>query len=731
MEAPKFRKAKFHVTMAVSGDPGGGARPDAEARSAAFGGLVNPEGRGESGGRASLRDQPPKLERWAMIRTAPTSALALVFCVLPLIALACAPPPAPPRPPSSPYLMRATAATAVANMTATALAETPTAIPDSQTPETSESETPPPAVLAADSPPDAPAPTSTPAPPPTAPPTSTPTPTPTASPTSTPAPTASPTSTPAPTPVPNAAPTLPDIISAAEPGVVQIFSALSAGSGFIISADGLAVTNAHVVRTDKTVTVRTTDGGRYDGRVLGADANADIAILRVESPRALAHLKLADSDGVRLGATVIAMGFPLGDALGDSVSITRGIVSAKRVYDNVDHIQTDAAINPGNSGGPLLNESGEVIGVNAANIRSDEVDRIIQGIGFAIAINEVKDRLSALSGASQASAPSGGGETFALPSGELPHDDDGDIESITALSDVRDFFIGADFHAPYSADVGEWSVGFIFRASDDGGDFSYVAVTNDGRYFHKTRLGGTDDDIESGRASNWRADRNRLELTVAENRGWLFVNSEYAADLDVSGARGSGSLEIATGLFSGHEIGGEVTRISGAEATELERLRAPSSGSLIKDSRTIAARSAGVDTDFAYARADFVIPNQMSGWSAGLMFRERGGDDYLAFHVSHLGLWEVNRATYSGEGWQTLADGFSARIDAADPIRNRLETMFAGDVAIVYVNGEPLGSADISAIPHSGDVSVAFGIYQDDERGTARYENFEVWGMGN
>ena len=639
----------------------------------------------------------------------------------------------------------------MANVTATALAETAaadaTAVPESPSPESADSGTPS-AVLAAASPPDEasptalpdaqtpePAPTSTPAPSPapspTPPPTFTPTPTP--SPTSTP----TPTSTPAPTPVPNAAPTLPDIISAAEPGVVQIFSSDSAGSGFIIRADGLAdglaVTNAHVVgQAGDGVEVRTTDGGRYAGRVLGADAEADIAILRVDSPRALAYLELADSDGVRLGDTVIAMGFPLGDSLGESVSITRGIVSAKRVYDNVDQFQTDAAINPGNSGGPLLNESGQVIGVNAANIRRSEGGRIIQGIGFAIAINEVKDRLSALSGASQASAPSGGGGgTFALPGGELPHDNDGAIESITALSDVRNFSIGADFHAPYSADAGEWSVGFIFRASDDGGDFSYVAVTNDGHYFHKTRFSGTDDEIDSGRASNWRADRNRLELTVAENRGWLFVNSEYAADLDVSGARGSGSLEIATGLFSGHEIDGAITRIGDAEATALERLRAPSSGSLIKDSMIIAARSAGVDTDFAYARADFIIPPQMSGWSAGLMFRERGREDYLTFHVSHLGLWEVNRATYSGEGWRALADGFSPRIDAADPILNRLETMFAGDAAIVYVNGERLGSADISAIPHSGDVSVAFGIYKNDERGTARYENFEVWGMGN
>ena len=710
-----------------------------------------------------------------MIRAGLRAALAFACCVS-LAALACAPPPA--RPPASPYLMRATAATAVANLTATptstatstAAAETPTPVPDAPTAQPASTPLPEPTAAAiavaeppgASSPtpvPDAPEPpaagvpapddTPTPAPTDTPVPTHTPVPTathtpipthtPTPVPTHTPAPTATPTPVPTHTPVPDArAPTLPEIISGARPGVVQIITPASSGSGFIIQADGLTVTNAHVVAEFDNVTVRTSDGGRYDGRVLGADANADLALVDINSPNEFHALALADSDKVELGETLVAMGYPLGDSLGDSVAITRGVVSAKRDFYGVDHIQTDAAINPGNSGGPLLDSTGAVVGVNKFIIRR-EGGMIIDGIGFAVSINEVKSRLSALSAGGAARAPAsptpapfasvGGAGTFALDAGELPHDDDGAMESITALADARDFFISVDFHAPYSADAGDWSVGFLFRVSESGNDFSYVAVTDEGRYVHRARVAGEDSDIERGQASNWRGDLNRLSLIVAGNRGWLFANSKYVTDLDARGARGGGSLEIATGLFSGHEMDGAATRISDASAVTLERLGGPLSGSLIKDSPTIATRSAGVDADFAYASADFIIPPGVSGWSAGLMFRERGEADYLAFHITHRGVWNVSRATYSGEGWRTLADGSSRRIDASDPIRNRIEALFIGGAAIVYVNGEELGAADISAIQRSGDVSAAFGIYRDDERGTARYENFEVWGV--
>lgn len=159
------------------------------------------------------------------------------------------------------------------------------------------------------------------------------------------------------------------------------------GSGFIISDDGLVMTNAHVVDGADTVEVALKDGRTFAGEVLGSDPVTDVAVIRVDATN-LPTVKLSDSDKLRPGEWAIAIGNPLG--LDNTV--TAGIISATGrssgqvgVPDKrVNFIQTDAAINPGNSGGPLLNEKGEVIGINTAIIQG------AQSIGFAIPINTAK-----------------------------------------------------------------------------------------------------------------------------------------------------------------------------------------------------------------------------------------------------------------------------------------------------------------------------------------------------
>lgn len=159
------------------------------------------------------------------------------------------------------------------------------------------------------------------------------------------------------------------------------------GSGFIVSQDGQIITNAHVVAGSDTVEVVLKDGRRIEGRVVGSDPVTDVAVVKVDETN-LPTVKLSNSDQIQPGQWAIAIGNPLG--LDNTV--TAGIISATGrsssdvgISDKrIDFIQTDAAINPGNSGGPLLNERGEVIGVNTA-IRADA-----QGIGFAIPINTVQ-----------------------------------------------------------------------------------------------------------------------------------------------------------------------------------------------------------------------------------------------------------------------------------------------------------------------------------------------------
>ena len=156
------------------------------------------------------------------------------------------------------------------------------------------------------------------------------------------------------------------------------------GSGFVIGADGVILTNAHVVEgADTTVSVTLRDGRSFTGRVLGADKVTDVAVVKIEA-NALPVVTIGNSDKLLSGEWAIAIGNPLG--LDNSV--TAGIISATGrsssdvgVPDKrVGFIQTDAAINPGNSGGPLLNSTGQVIGMNTAIIQG------AQGLGFAIPI---------------------------------------------------------------------------------------------------------------------------------------------------------------------------------------------------------------------------------------------------------------------------------------------------------------------------------------------------------
>ncbi|MEM3833506.1 MAG: trypsin-like peptidase domain-containing protein [Thermoprotei archaeon] len=158
------------------------------------------------------------------------------------------------------------------------------------------------------------------------------------------------------------------------------------GSGFIISTDGLIVTNFHVIEGSRIANVTTPDGRTMKGRVVGYDPATDIALIKVDAKN-LPTAPIGDSDKLKIGQIAIAIGNPLGLAGGPSVTV--GVVSAlnrhvkaQRLYMGL--IQTDAAINPGNSGGPLVNSNGEVIGVNTAIIP------FAQGIGFAIPINLVK-----------------------------------------------------------------------------------------------------------------------------------------------------------------------------------------------------------------------------------------------------------------------------------------------------------------------------------------------------
>lgn len=206
---------------------------------------------------------------------------------------------------------------------------------------------------------------------------------------------------------------IPDIYDAVSPGVVgvlnytkatsatgkEVMEIYGSGTGFVVSSEGYILTNAHVVEGAEKVTVKV-DGEEEerDALVIGSDSETDVAVLKVEGVT-LQPLKLGDSDVVRVGEYVLAIGNPLStDELANT--LTFGIISATKRDVTIDnytntYLQTDAAINFGNSGGPLINMNGEVIGINSAKTITagyDEYGNAVsaEGIGFALPINQVK-----------------------------------------------------------------------------------------------------------------------------------------------------------------------------------------------------------------------------------------------------------------------------------------------------------------------------------------------------
>jgi serine protease Do len=173
----------------------------------------------------------------------------------------------------------------------------------------------------------------------------------------------------------------------------RVFPVEGVGSGLVIDEKGYILTNNHVIDDAERLKVTLPDGRVLRGRVVGSDETTDIAVLKVESEQLLPPTQLGDSDSLKAGQIVIAIGNPFG--LTGGPAVTAGIVSSlnRSIQTRsgvLELIQTDAAINPGNSGGPLVNTKGEVIAINTANMP------YAQGIGFAVPINTAKSILKEL-----------------------------------------------------------------------------------------------------------------------------------------------------------------------------------------------------------------------------------------------------------------------------------------------------------------------------------------------
>ncbi|MDE2744794.1 MAG: trypsin-like peptidase domain-containing protein [Chloroflexota bacterium] len=197
-------------------------------------------------------------------------------------------------------------------------------------------------------------------------------------------------------------PPLSQIVRDAEPSLVCIRTPTGSGSGFVVDTDGHVITNAHVVKQHSDVVLEFVNGETHTGTIVGVHPRLDLACVRLPSELMATPLPLGDSTSAQVGEDVVAIGYPLNDILKGSPTVTRGIISAKRL----DGLQTDAAINPGNSGGPLLDSQGKAIGVNTS-VLAPVAGQAVGGIGFAIPIDDVKEALESLSSGIQIARPAG------------------------------------------------------------------------------------------------------------------------------------------------------------------------------------------------------------------------------------------------------------------------------------------------------------------------------------
>ncbi|MBN3040189.1 MAG: trypsin-like peptidase domain-containing protein, partial [Candidatus Omnitrophica bacterium] len=185
-------------------------------------------------------------------------------------------------------------------------------------------------------------------------------------------------------------------------GFEREYKSIGLGSGVIIDREGYILTNEHVVSRASEIRVKLSDGREFDAEIKGTDPRSDLAVIKIEADNLVAA-KLGDSDNLKIGQWVIAIGNPFGFAIDNpEPTVTIGVISAlnrnisdprKRSGGYVDLIQTDAAINPGNSGGPLVNLQGEIVGINTAIISTSGG---YEGIGFATPVNQAKRILSKL-----------------------------------------------------------------------------------------------------------------------------------------------------------------------------------------------------------------------------------------------------------------------------------------------------------------------------------------------
>ena len=563
-------------------------------------------------------------------------------------------------------------------------------------------------------------------------PTDTPIPTPTPTPTKTPIPTAIPT--------PHTTLTIADIVERTRAGVVRIEGPSSSGSGFVVDSDGYILTNEHVINGQSRITVVFDNGTRRTATVIASDAARDIALLKITPSRTLTVLPFATS--VREGEEVVALGYPLD--LGDSMTVTKGIVSAFRTIRGTAHIQTDAAINPGNSGGPLLNTKGEVVGMNTSVQRDIQgEDYYAQGIGFAIKFDVLSTRLTAMkSGQSPFPTPTPKAVATQTPryvfgpeSGFVAHDpDDGFIDTHFVDVSVSDAIIEAHFFNPYSTSLGTWSYGFLFRSKTT--EFHVVGIRSTGIWFHRLRTEDSDTSQDLAEEYSSHIDTgqhasNHIRIIARGSEGWLFINDEFVDTLDLSGLTDAGNVDLVGAYWRNDAITGKSTRFENFTIRSLRNVYGPRDGNIEHDRDGDFINEYKTHTSIKDGIIEAKFTNPYAGfqgdWSNGFLFRI----DYGVFHAVIIkeDRWWRHDLRLGDDNWPDIAAQHSDWISTAVNGYNRIRIIALGNEGWLFINDTYIDKLDLSGLTEAGRVSAITNYFTNDGLTgySTPFKDFTIW----
>ena len=593
-----------------------------------------------------------------------------------------------------------------------------------------------------------PVPTDTPTPEPTATPTSLPTDTPTPLPTdtATPPPTDTPTPLPTPTPIPTDTPeptatslpdttlALADVVERARAGVVRIEGTTGSGSGFVVDAAGYILTNEHVISGQPRLTVVFDNGARLTATVIASDATRDIALLKVAAAGTLTVLPFATE--VREGDEVVALGHPLN--LGESMTITKGIVSAFRTTGSVSYIQTDAAINPGNSGGPLLNTQGEIVGMNTSGYSGD----VAQGIGFAIKYDVLSSRFTAMK-AGESSPPTvvptpgvvatkTPGYLFGPKSGTFNHSD-GTVQVSDSGMNISNFVAEVAFTMPRSIVGDSWRAGLTFR-SNPNGSYAIRITTLDaiGGWELVRWVGDEWVTIASDISTHLLAAPNathRITVIANDGLGWLLINGIYAAELDLSELTNGGTIVA----LAGSDTGTTDTHYGDFTVRSLSRAYGPFDGIIRHDPHDGSIDGSGTNISLidGIIEATFFNPyaSSVGNWSNGIFVRNSGFNEFHGLIMNQSGQWFHHVSTGDTDPRQVLKQRYSSLVRTTGASSNRMRIIVLGSEGWLFLNGTYIDKLDLSGWTESGPISAVTNYFTGDGIAgySTRFEGFTIW----